>query len=171
MHFKELMRSRYAVRAYHENKVDQTLIKQVANAGRLAPSAANHQPWKFIAIDNEDLLNKIRGAYPREWFQKVPNLIVVYGNHAESWKRSFDGKDHCDIDVALAIDHMTLAATELGLGTCWVCHFNPEIVNGALQPEKGWEPIAIVAIGYPVEIKAPEKKRKSIDEVLSFNKW
>jgi len=171
MHFKELMRSRYSVRGYHENKVDRTLIKQVVNAGRLAPSAANRQPWRFIAIDDERVLSQIRPAYPRDWFYKAPNLIVVYGNHEESWKRTYDGKDHCDIDAAIAIDHMTLIATELGLGTCWVCHFNPEIINEVIKPTQGWEPIAILTIGYPVQIKAPEKKRKEIDDVLSFNGW
>ncbi|GAF03288.1 putative NAD(P)H nitroreductase [Saccharicrinis fermentans DSM 9555 = JCM 21142] len=171
MHFKELIKSRYAVRTYHENKVNPTLIKQVVNAGRLAPSAANRQPWKFIAVDDDEILNKIHAAYPREWFAKVPNLIIVYGNHEESWKRSFDGKDHCDIDTAIAIDHMTLAATELGLGTCWVCHFNPQLIQEVIQNEPYWEPMAILTIGYPVELKAPHKKRKTIEEVLSFNGW
>lgn len=171
MHFKELMKSRYSVREYHENKVDKTLIKQVANAGRLAPSAANRQPWKFVAIDDSEILKMIIPAYDRDWFGKVPNMIIVYGNHETSWKRSFDGKDHCDIDVAIAIDHMTLIATELGLGTCWVCHFNPKLINEVITCPDNWEPIAILAIGYPIEVKASEKKRKDIDDVLSFNAW
>ncbi len=171
MHFKELINSRYSVREYHENKVDQTLIKQVVNAGRLAPSAANHQPWKFIAIDDEEVLSKIRTAYPRDWFYTAPNLIIIYGNHNESWKRTSDSKDHCDIDAAIAIDHITLMATELELGTCWVCNFNPEIVNEVIKPENNWEPIAILTLGYPKQIKAPTKKRKDIDDVLSFNGW
>ncbi|WP_066633245.1 nitroreductase family protein [Labilibacter marinus] len=171
MHFKELMRSRYSVREYHENKVDQTLIKQVVNAGRLAPSAANKQPRRFVAIDNQEILNRLKPAYDRDWFSKVPNLIIAYGNHELSWKRSFDKKDHCDIDIAIALDHMTLIATELGLGTCWVCHFNPAIVKQVIPSPENWEPIAILAIGYPIEIKAPEKKRKDIYDILSFNKW
>ena len=171
MHFKELIKSRYSVRGYHENKVNRTLITQVVNAGRLAPSAANRQPWKFIAFDEDEILNKIKTAYDREWFNKVPNVIVIYGNHESSWKRSFDSKDHCDIDAAIAIDHMTLMATELGLGTCWIGHFNPKVVNEIICPEKNWEPIGILAIGYPLDIKAPEKKRKDIEEVLRFNQW
>ncbi|MCW3804185.1 nitroreductase family protein [Plebeiibacterium marinum] len=169
MHFKELMKSRYAVREYFENKVDRTLLKEVVNAGRLAPSAANRQPWQFVVVDDDVLLAKLKDSYQREWFGKVPNLIIIYGNHEESWKRPYDNKDHCDIDVAIAVDHMTLMATELGLGTCWVCHFDKDIINSVIENKKGFEPIAILTIGYPVDNTAPIKKRKNLDEVLSFN--
>lgn len=171
MHFKELIRTRCSIRKYHENKVNRTLLNEVVNAGRLAPSATNKQPWKFVVIDNDDMLDKIKSTYPRDWFSKVPVMMIIYGNHDVSWKRSFDNKDHCDIDVAIAIDHMTLMATELGLGTCWVCHFNPEIINELIPTDENWEPIAILTIGYPVQIKAPEKKRKEIDDILSYNGW
>ena len=169
MHFKELIKSRYSVRDYHTNKVDRTLLKEVVNAGRLAPSAANRQPWQFVVVDDDEILEKIRASYTRDWFSKAPNLIIVYGNHEESWKRSYDNKDHCDIDIAIAVDHMTLMATELGLGTCWVCHFNADVINDVIKNDKGLEPVAILTIGYPVENKPPIKKRKDLDEVISFN--
>ncbi len=169
MHFKELVKTRYSVRSYHENKVDRTLIKEVVNAGRLAPSAANRQPWRFVVVDEDEVLDKIKPSYRRDWFSKVPGIIIVYGNHNESWKRSFDSKDHCDIDIAIAVDHMSLMATELGLGTCWVCHFNPDVINDIIKNDEGLEPIAILTIGYPVDAKAPEKLRKDLDEVISFN--
>ncbi|SMO66490.1 Nitroreductase [Saccharicrinis carchari] len=171
MHFKELMKARYSVRNYHENKVDHTLIKQVAKAGLVAPSAANRQPLKFIAVDKDIILKKLHPAYPRDWFAKAPSLIIIYGHQEASWKRSFDNKYHCDIDAAIATDHMTLMATDLGLGTCWVCNFDPELVKEALPCDDGWEPIAILTIGYPTNNNAPEKKRKSIDDMLSFNGW
>ncbi len=171
MHFKELMKSRYSVRSYHENKVDRTLLKQVVDAGIMAPSAANRQPLKFVVIDDDKILEKIQLAYPRDWFYRAPNLIVIYGNHQTSWKRAFDNKDHCDIDAAIATDHITLMAADLGLGTCWVCNFDPQIMNKALPCDDGWEPIVILTIGYPTENKIPDKKRKSLDEMLSFNGW
>lgn len=171
MHFKELVKSRYAVREYFENKVDRKLLKEVINAARLAPSAANKQPWHFIAVDDDKLIEKIRVAYPRDWFNKAPCLIIIYGNHESAWKRSCDGKDHCDIDTAIAIDHMTLMATQLGLGTCWVCNFNPEVINKIITPPKNWEPIALLPIGYPTQTIAPDKYRKDIDEIMSFNKF
>lgn len=171
MHFKQLIKARYAVREYFENKVDRKLLQEVINAGRLAPSAANKQPWHFVAVDDEKILKQIRTAYERDWFYKVPAMIIIYGDHKASWKRSYDQKDHCDIDVAISIDHMTLMATELGLGTCWVCHFNPEVINEIIEKEDHWEPVAILTIGYPIQTKAPDKMRKDINEVMSFNKF
>ena len=74
-------------------------------------------------------------------------------------------KRHCDVDAAIAVDHMTLRATELGLGTCWVCHFDPAVVSEVLQLPEHIEPIALLPLGYPVENKAPQKKRKAFSEV------
>lgn len=169
MHFKELIKSRYSVREYHENKVDHQLLNEVINAARLAPSAANKQPWHFVVIDDEEMLEKIKPAYDRDWFKGVPCVIVVLGNHKESWKRSYDQKDHCDIDAAIAVDHLTLMATQLGLGTCWVCHFQDKIVNEVLHIPDHLEPIALITIGYPIDMNAPEKKRKELEAIVSYN--
>ncbi|WP_068471618.1 nitroreductase family protein [Saccharicrinis aurantiacus] len=171
MHFKELMKTRYSVREYHENKVTRPLLKEVINAARLAPSAANKQPWKFVVIDEDKVLNDLRDAYDRDWFKVVPCVIAVFGDHSTGWKRSYDKKDHTDIDVAIAIDHMTLMATELGLGTCWICHFKADKIKRYLKVPHQWEPIALITIGYPVDIKPPEKKRKAIEEVMFYNEF
>jgi len=171
MHFKDLIKTRYSVREYHDNKIDRTLIKEVVNAGRLAPSAANKQPWKFVVVDDPELLKKVKATYNRDWFQNIPAIIIIYGDHNNSWKRSFDNKDHCDIDAAIAIDHMTLMASDLGLGTCWVCHFNVELLNQIIIVKENWEPIALLSIGYPKQQISPEKNRKNIDDVLSFNSF
>jgi len=165
MHFNQLLRERYSVREYKPLKVSKVLIIEVLEAGRMAPSAANRQPWNFILVSKKENLDLIKSAYNRDWFSKVPQVIVVCGNHNESWKRAIDQKDHCDVDAAIAIDHMTLRAAELGLGTCWVCHFDPDIVKKALNLPDHIEPIALLPVGYPIETKAPAKKRKTIQEV------
>jgi nitroreductase len=165
MHFNQLLRERYSIREYKPLKVSKALVIEVLEAGRMAPSAANKQPWNFILISNEKNLDHLKKAYDREWFKNVPQMIVVCGNHQESWKRTVDQKDHCDVDAAIAIDHMTLRATELGLGTCWVCHFDPAIVREVLQLPEHVEPIALLPLGYPVENNAPAKKRKAFSEV------
>jgi nitroreductase len=93
--------------------------------------------------------------------------IVACGNYQESWKRS-DGKDHCDIDVSIAVTHLTLAAAELGLGTCWVCNFDTKFCSQYLNLPESVEPIAIIPIGYPAN---PDvfvnngKNRKNIEEI------
>jgi nitroreductase len=166
MHFNQLLRERFSVREYKPLKVSKALLIEVLEAARMAPSAANRQPWNFILVANDDNLDRLKACYEREWFKRVPQVIVICGNHEESWKRSFDQKDHCDVDAAIAIDHMTLRAAELGLGTCWICHFNPDSVREVLQLPSHIEPIALLPIGYPQDNKAPEKKRKAFSDVV-----
>jgi len=165
MHFNQLLRERYSIREYKSLKVSKALVIEVLEAGRMAPSAANKQPWHFILVSDEENLKKIKAAYNRDWIKNVPQIIVVCGDHNESWKRAVDQKDHCDVDAAIAIDHMTLRATELGLGTCWVCHFEPSVVKEVLKLPDYIEPIALLPIGYPMENNTPAKKRKAFSEV------
>jgi len=171
MHFNQLLRERYSIREYKQQKVSKALLIEVLEAGRMAPSAANKQPWRFILVSEEENLTKLKKVYDRDWFKKVPQIIVICGVHSESWKRSFDNKDHCDVDVAIAVDHMTIRASELGLGTCWVCHFDPEMVKEQMQLPEGVEPIALLPIGYPLENKPPRKKRKALDEIVFQEKY
>ncbi|PID89122.1 MAG: nitroreductase [Bacteroidia bacterium] len=140
-------------------------------AGQLAPSASNAQPWHFVVVDEQPLLGKIHEAYKRDWFQKVPAVIVAYGNHSVSWKRSYDKKDHCDIDVAIAVDHMMLRAESLGVGTCWICHFDPQFLKEILPIQESWEPISILALGYTDSEKQPLKKRKELKDIIGYNEW
>jgi nitroreductase len=98
-------------------------------------------------------------------------VIVVCGDHKTSWKRGNDGKDHADIDVAIATDHMTLRAAELGLGTCWVCNFDAEKVSKALNLPGHLEPAVLLPIGRPEEVEAPPKKRKPLSELVKFNEY
>ena len=135
---------------------------------RMAPSAVNYQPWQFVVVRDGILLQQLRKVYHREWFDTAPCCIVVCGNHNESWHRASDGKDHCDIDIAIATEHIALAAAECGLGTCWVCNFDIEACAQLLQLPHGIEPMVLMPIGYPVNNEIPEKKRKSIDEIVQW---
>ncbi len=171
MHFNQLLKERYSVRDYKTQKVPQALLFEVLDAGRMAPSAANKQPWSFIVISDEEVLGELSKAYDRDWFKKAPQVIVICGDHEASWKRSFDQKDHCDIDAAIAIDHMTLRATELGLGTCWICHFKPDLLKGLLNLPDHLEPIALLPIGYPAINQSSTKKRKDLSEVAFENSY
>lgn len=108
-------------------------------------------------------------AYDRDWIREAPAFIVVCGHHDESWHRAFDGKDHADIDVAIATEHICLTATTLGLGTCWVCNFDPAQLSADLHLPEGVEPVAIIPIGYPAyDEKAPARKRKDLDDILQW---
>ncbi len=170
MLFSELAKKRFSVRSYRPDPVEDEKLKYIIEAGRIAPSAANYQPWYFIVVRDEKNRKKMAEAYSRDWFAQAPVMIVLCGNHSVSWKRS-DGKDHCDIDVAIAADHMTLAAAELGLGTCWICNFNSNLVKQILNLPDNIEPIVILSLGYTIaipDINRHEQKRKSLDTILFY---
>lgn len=168
MEFLDLVQKRYSVREYAEKTVEDEKIKQILQAAIMAPSAVNYQPAHFIVITESELKEKLFQAYPRKWFEHAPVIIVACGNHETSWKRA-DGKDHCDIDVAIAVDHLTLAATEIGLGTCWVCNFDPLLAHSILKLPDHLKVIALIPLGYPLNDEIPEKERKPFAEMVSYN--
>lgn len=170
MHFQELIEKRYSTRSYKKDKVARNIAEQIIEAGRLAPSAANRQPWRFVVVDEQPLLGEVQKVYERKWFHEAPVVLIAYGNYKEAWQRSFDSKNHCDIDVAIAVEHMTLMATELGVGSCWICHFNPELLNETIPTEPNWKPIAILSLGYANDKVSP-KKRKATEAIVRYNSW
>lgn len=102
MSFLELVKMRHSVRNYENRAVEKEKLDYIMECVRLAPSAVNFQPWKFAVITDADRLSQLKKAYPREWIENVPCMIVACANHEESWHRKSDGKDHADIDVAIA---------------------------------------------------------------------
>lgn len=170
MTFDNLINKRFSVRSYSSQKVDKQLLLEILEAGRLAPSAVNYQPWHFIVITEEEDLKSIHEVYHRTWFREAPVVIAVCADHSLSWKRKTDGKDFADVDVAIAIDHLILKATELNLGTCWVCNFNVEMARQKLELPDHVEPIALIPIGY-TESAAPAKSRKELSEIVHWGKF
>ena len=117
MNLLELAQKRCSVRKYASFPVEDEKLAYILEAGRMAPSAVNFQPWYFIIIRQEAGRTKIQECYAREWFRSAPLYILICGDHSQSWKRSSDQKDHMDIDVAIATEHISLAAAEQGLGS------------------------------------------------------
>lgn len=163
-----LSQQRYSVRSYTSQPVSDEALQYILEVARLAPSAVNLQPWSFIVVRERALLDRLATAYSREWFATAPCCIVVCGNHNESWHRRHDGKDHCDIDIAIATEHMALAAAEQGLGSCWVCNFDAEVCKQILQLPEGVEPMVLMPIGYAAQNEIPEKRRKALDEIVTW---
>lgn len=171
MNLKQIIESRYSVRAYLPQAVEKDKIEYILDCARMSPSACNLQPWKFYVVTDKEKLSQLHKSYDREWFKTAPMCIVVCKDSSQTWKRSnTDGKDHGDIDAAIASEHICLAAHEIGLGTCWVCNFNPQILSDALGLSATIEPIAIFPIGYVDEEKSkyPEKKRKTAEDTTEW---
>lgn len=168
-----LVESRYSCRAYDTARpVAPQLLDLVLEAARLAPSACNRQPWTFLIADTEEQREAIMASYTRDWIRTAPDFIVACGHHPEAWHRPCDGKDHTDVDVSIAVEHICLAAAAAGLGTCWVCNFDPKPIIEAFALPEGVEPIAIIPIGYPAPgSTVPMKSRKDASAVVRRGKY
>ena len=164
MDYYEVIRKRRSIRAYQNRDVEEDKLKRILEAARIAPSAGNIQPWRFVAIRKDEVKQKLKAAYARPWFWTAPVVICACGIMSEAWKRS-DGKTYLDVDVAIAMDHLILAATAEGLGTCWIGAFDPTEVKRILHLPAGIEPIALTPLGYPAESPEP-KPRKPWEEVI-----
>ena len=169
MSFLDLVNKRYSVRKYEPTPVNNALVEQVLEAGRLAPSAANYQPSHFIVVRDEAVKAALGGAYAREWFWKAPVIIVVCVVPSKAWVR-FDGKNYAAVDGGIAMDHMTLCATDLGLGTCWIGAFDQAKVRAALNVPDHVEPLVMTPLGFPAAPSGP-RKRKAREEIVHYDRW
>jgi nitroreductase len=168
MTFLELVKSRISIRQYLPKKIEDDKLAYILECARFAPSAANYQPWQFLIIRNGDVKRLVQECYQAKWFTEAPVYIVACGDTAQSWKRSFDGKDHADIDVAIVVEHICLAAAEQGLGTCWVCNFDAQKCSELLKLPANIHPVALIPIGYTTQEISRNPHRKSNDEIIKI---
>lgn len=171
MDFLNIAKSRYSVRSYTNKKVEKEKLDKILEAAHIAPTAANLQPVRLLVVQEESGLAKIGKAAN---IYNAPLAVIVCSDHSKAWKRPFDGKQTIDIDASIVTDHMMLEATELGLGTVWVCYFKPDIIKSEFDLPEGLEPINILVIGYTDEQPAnPERhstQRISLSELVSYEK-
>jgi nitroreductase len=170
MELQNAIRERYSVRNYKPQEVPLHELEKILEWVSMAPSAVNFQPWYFIVISEKEKLESICSVYHRSWIRSAPVIIVACVNHLESWKRGSDGHDFGEVDVAIAIDHLTLVATANGLGTCWVCNFDVPACKSVLELPDYLEPLALIPLGYPAGA-APPKKRKPLSEIASWEEF
>ena len=165
--FNSLAALRYSCRSYRPDAVSEDNIATLLEGARLAPSACNRQPWRFMVVRPEDAAGRaaISSAYNREWVTTAPCYIIVCGVPAEAWVRPADGHNHVDVDIAIATEHICLAATSLGLATCWICNFDPAVLKAKLALPEGIEPMVILPVGRPADTE-PEKRRKDLADIL-----
>ena len=169
MEFLELAKKRYSCRAYKSDPVEDNKLQQVLEAAQIAPTACNLQPFQFVVINTKGREAELRRIYSSSWFTEAPLVICACGIPAESWKRR-DGKDYCEVDVTIAMDHLILAAASLGLGTCWIGAFNPDSAREILGLPDNIEPIVFTPLGYPAD-RPGRKSRKSLNEIVRYERW
>ncbi len=161
--------TRYSVRAYKPDAVEEEKLLRVLEAARLAPTAANRQPFRIVVVHTAGREDELRRIYNAKWFVQAPIVLCVCGVPAKGWIRS-DGKNYTDVDVAIVTDHLILCATSLGLGTCWIAAFNPAAAREVLQLPEGVEPIVWTPLGYPAD-QPREKQRLELGELVRYERW
>lgn len=169
--YYELIKSRRSIRNFDSNKkVDNMVLDRILNAGRLAPTSSNKQPATFRVIVNDDILKKVKPCYERIWFQNAPVLLIITGKRKYAWTRSYDGFNSLEIDLAIMMDHMILAAEYEGLSTCWIIAFKEEIVKNALNLDPDEIVVCMTPLGYPKDDyeKPSMPKRKLLDKLVKY---
>jgi nitroreductase len=168
--FSELIAARYSVRAYRADPVEDEKLEAILNAARLAPTAANRQPFQLVVMHTLGREAELSRIYRRPWFVQAPLLIAVCSISSQAWVRDSDRFNSRLIDAAIVADHMILAATELGLGTCWVAAFNVDAARRVLELPAEAEPVIFTPLGY-ADDQPGAKIRKPLTELVRYEHW
>lgn len=166
MEFLELAKKRYSVRAYKNDPVEDEKLEKILEAARLAPTAVNYQPFRIIVLKTEGKKEELKSVYQAEWFSEAPIVICICSIPQNAWSRR-DGKNYADVDATIVMDHIILAATSLGLGTCWVGAFDVEAAKKVLSLPEGVEPLVFTPLGYAADEPGP-KSRKRLSELVRY---
>ncbi len=174
----EAIYKRRSVRSYKSDPIPDDILQQLLEVLRAAPSAANKQPWKFIVVTDENLrkqlVNDCRG---QKFLGQAPVVIVGCGIPGQAYIGigGDSSRDAVDVDLAIAIDHLTLAAVSFGLGTCWIGAFTEKMVKKTLNIPDDYKVVALTPLGYP---ESPDlisfldnSKRKPLSEIIVNNKF
>lgn len=170
MDFINIAKQRCSVRSYIDKKVETEKLEKILEAAHVAPTAANLQPVHLIAVQSKEGLAKIGKAAN---VYGAPLAIIVCADHNKAWVRPFDKKQTGDIDASILTDHMMLQATELGLGSVWVCYFKPDVLSKEFGLPSHLEPVNILAIGYSNEDAADTNRfdsaRIPVSQLVSYD--
>ncbi len=166
MEFRELIGKRYSVRAYKPDPVEDEKLARVLEAARLAPTACNLQPFRIFVIRTDERREELRRVYKRDWFTQAPLVLAVCAGPKEGWVRKYDGWNSAEVDAAIAMTHIVLAAANEGLGTCWIAAFDPQAAREVLGLPPELVPSAFTPLGYPADTQPPRKRRLLSDLVI-----
>jgi nitroreductase len=163
------LRDRYSVRGYKPDPVSDGDLAKVLEAARQAPTAANRQAFRIVVIHTAGREEELARVYGRRWFTQAPLVLAFVAVPAEAWRRA-DDKPYDEVDATIAMDHLVLAATALGLGTCWIAAFDPAAAREVLGLPDEVEPIAFTPLGHPAKGRA-QTGRRPLDELVKYERW
>lgn len=170
MDFLSLAIQRRSVRSYLPRPVEDERLVPILLSALRAPSAVNFQPWRILIVKSPEGKERLQACYDRGWFKTAPLYLIVCVDEAAAWTRKSDGKNHADIDGAIVAEHLALAAADQGLGTCWVCNFDPDLLADYIKDyvNETTRAVAILPLGYPDNSTGGQKtsERKPLDELF-----
>ena len=165
----DIAKKRYSVRDYNGKPVEKEKLETILEAAHVAPTAANAQPVRLLVVQSAEGLKKLSKAAN---VYGAPCAVIACADRSRAWVRPYDQKSSADIDASILTDHMMLAATELGLGTTWVCYFKPEVLAREFGLPETLEPVNIIAVGYtgraPADPERHDKTRIPRTELVAF---
>jgi nitroreductase len=171
MDFEQLIQHRYSCREYSPDPIDDQVLEKVLKAARLAPTAANMQPFQIIIINTENKQEDLLKIYNKAWFVQPPIVLCACSVPDQAWVRhSYDNENYAIVDVSIVVDHITLQAADLGLGTCWIAAFDPQATRELLKLPDEVVPIIFTPLGYPLD-EPLEKTRKPLSDLIRYDTW
>ncbi len=168
MNVSECIGKRYSCRSYEDKAIEQEKLDQILEAARLAPSAKNLQDWRFVVVTDKEIKEKVAKAANNQMFIAKAGAIIAACSTCKEVMRC--GQAIGPIDVAIALDHITLQATELKLATCWIGSFYPDKVRPILGIPEDVDIVELMALGYPAD-KPSQAKREPTEKIFCYESW
>ena len=169
MELMSAIESRHSIRAYQDRPIEPDKLIRVLDAGRRAPSARNLQDWRFVIVQDKDKRQKLSSAARNQSFvAQAPVVIAACGTETEHVMTC--GQYCYPIDVAIAVDHMSLSAIAEGLGTCWIGAFYEDQVKQILEIPENIRVVVMLTLGYPAESPIA-RPRKRLEDIVAYEKW
>lgn len=153
MELLDLLKQRYSVRKFEDKPVEKEKLDKILEAGRVAPTACNYQPQRILVLQEKENIEKLKKCTPYTF--DAPVILLICQDNEVGWKRKYDGKNHGSIDVSIVTTQMMLQAYSMGIGSTWVCSFNPEKIKQEFNIPENYELINILPMGYPKEGNKP----------------
>lgn len=172
MDLLELMKNRYSVREFEEKQIEKEKLDKILEAGRVAPTACNLQPQRILVIREQENKEKLKKC--TSFTFDVPTILMVCVEEEKAWTRKKDGKNHGEIDTTIVTTQMMLEAYHLGIGSTWVCSFDPEKIREEFNLPQSYKPVHLLPMGYPKDGYKPNNKhfeRLKLSETVFYEKF
>lgn len=172
MDFEKVITERYSVRKFENKHLEQEIIDKIINAGHIAPTGCNFQPQRILVLNNDETISKLKNCTKCHF--DAPCAMLVCYNKDETWSRPYDGAISAPVDASIVATHMMLEAKNLGVGSCWVMHFDPNAMRSEFNIPTNIIPHALLVMGYPHKDAAPiemHSKVRPLDEVVFYDSF